>query len=69
MKTGIGEKKPSPEEYLSDLEVKKKDDGDKNTFLKKAEFICKCLAIVIIIISATFHLYRLFRYGNYIYLL
>ena len=32
--------------------------------LEKAEKICKLIATFIIIISATFHFYRLFRYGN-----
>ena len=48
------------------------EEGDKiqekpgpQTPLQKAEGICKIFATLIIIASATFHFYRLFRYGKF----
>lgn len=47
-----------------------KDDHYNQHFqsaaLNRIGFICKCLAVFIIVLSATFHLYRLFRYGMFI---
>jgi len=43
---------------------KKNNNDEKNlTTLQRTETACKLIATTIIVISATFHFYRLFRYG------
>lgn len=44
--------------------IQEKTVPEPQTPLRQAEKICKIFATFIIIISATFHFYRLFRYGK-----
>ena len=47
--------------------IQKKSVPEPQTSLRQAEKICKIFASLIIITSATFHFYRLFRYGKIFY--